>query len=360
MNFESFEELVEMCHYDEISVIAKDAVCMGKQIHFAAVLRNGGQAELCMLMQKETQTMPDQQQRRQHRQKRSDKMRNRELMKNYTECGISPKQLLAGDTCLVFEGMSAGAIHSNDLGAMMLFQQLAAAGWRLPKEHPFRKEEWENIELYRCQFSCPSGQLPQLNDDKMKITWSQNVIRHFIEKPFQMPVLPFGEHAPKEIPFTICDQNNVVRNGVCYIYQVTLTDPRKEQEETFADPEYHRKMLEYVTPEEFEKTKQELSDLMDQVCPRGMYYPVVEYECTLDLQLSFHTKQYLDAQPDCSGKAAVMMYKADSDKQTGPHGLSMKADLIQEPVRADLTQLEAELFEGYENIPEKEEDLRWI
>lgn len=52
MNFESFEDLVGEKNFDEIKIIGKDVRYMGEPSHFAAMVRKGDQAELCILMQK--------------------------------------------------------------------------------------------------------------------------------------------------------------------------------------------------------------------------------------------------------------------------------------------------------------------
>ncbi|KAI4448081.1 hypothetical protein C823_002600 [Eubacterium plexicaudatum ASF492] len=365
MNFESFEDLVGEKNFDEIKIIGKDVRYMGEPSHFAAMVRKGDQAELCILMQKKDRPEPD---RSQRFSRLTREQRNRDFMKDFMSFGPDLRKLQTDDICLEFlQSTGTNELQVMDLDSMMYLMRLHAAGWHLPKEHPFYKKDWAQMQMLRCQFACPCGQLPKLGDDGIKITWGSYLIRHLIEKPVRLTIEHSGQDAePKQdreqvrISFTIRDGNRTKQKAICHIYRVTLTDPRKEQDERFADPDYRRRMLEYMSPEEYEEMRRDLDARMDEMCPRGMYYPVVEYECTQDLQLKFYTKEYLDAQPKHTGQMVTMMAKVSSERQTGPHGMRLKCDVIQEPVTSAVTELEAELFEVYENIPEREEVLAYI
>lgn len=150
MNFECWKDLTEYYCYDEINLIGKDVQVSGKRIHFAAIMKKGEQAELCMLTQK--QPVPEESQELQSHTNARPKETNRDLMSVYARYEASPKKLQAGDDCLEFGNMSAGEIHTADLGGMLLLMQLTLAGWQLPQEHPFREEDWERLELVRSQF----------------------------------------------------------------------------------------------------------------------------------------------------------------------------------------------------------------
>lgn len=365
MNFECWKDLTEYYCYDEINLIGKDVQVSGKRIHFAAIMKKGEQAELCMLTQK--QPVPEESQELQSHTNARPKETNRDLMSVYARYEASPKKLQAGDDCLEFGNMSAGEIHTADLGGMLLLMQLTLAGWQLPQEHPFREEDWERLELVRSQFLCPSGRIPEFGRGRMRITWQAGIRRYQIGQPVSL-MLYQSENAEKkektcdnpQIVFTIPDQNGTMQEGICYIHKARLVDVRAENEQQRADPEYRKRMLEHLSLEEFTAAMREMDEIMEQICPRGMYFIAVEYECTLDLQLRFYTKDYLDAKPDTSGKAVSMMWRMDEEEQMGPHGFWIRTGLIQEPVSADVTRLEAELFEAFEQVPEYEEELEWI
>ena len=389
MNFECWKDLKEDYCYDEISLIGRDVQVSGKRIHFAAILKKGDQAELCMLAQRrpEPEELPAHEESLEklqagddclesgivHTQNPQEKT-NRDLLNVYTRYEESPKKLQAGDDCLEFGNMSAGMISTGDLGGMMLLMQLTLAGWQLPQGHPFQKEDWEHIELIRSQFFCPSGRIPEFGPGRMRITWRAGIRRYPVGQPVSLTLQQSYDETNKEnkekeelrqsaspqIVFHIPDQNGTMQEGICYIHKARLVDVRAENDQQRADPEYRKRMLEHLSEEEFAASMREIDEIMDQFCPRGMYFIAVEYECTLDLQLKFYTKEYLDAQPDMSGKAVSMMWRMDGEDQTGPHGYRLRTGLIQEPVPADLTGLEAELFEAYEQVPEYEEELEWI
>ena len=93
-----------------------------------------------------------------------------------------------------------------------------------------------------------------------------------------------GEEA--EITFSLEDG----RSGICYVNRVYPIDIWRENEERFRDPRY----LEIMTAEELEKHKKEFFEGLEQDCPRGMCYLGIEYECTLDGNLTFYDKAFLD------------------------------------------------------------------
>ena len=52
--------------------------------------------------------------------------------------------------------------------------------------------------------------------------------------------------------------------------------------------------LQHYTQEEFEKRRQSVLEMIEEACPKGMGYFMVEYECTAD---------ELSAQPLCDRPA---------------------------------------------------------
>ena len=184
MNFESFEDLVGEKNFDEITIIGKDVRYMGKPSHFAAMVRKGDQAELCILMQKEDRPAPD---RSQRFRRLTREQRNRDFMKDFMSFGPDLRKLQTDDICLEFlQSTGTNELQVMDLDSMMYLMRLHAAGWHLPKEHPFYKKDWAQMQMLRCQFACPCGQLPKLGDDGIKITWGSYLIRHLIEKPVRL------------------------------------------------------------------------------------------------------------------------------------------------------------------------------
>jgi len=355
MNFEAFASLAGMQQYEEIQIIGKDMVSQGKQVHWIAMLRKEDQAELCMLLQAEE---PE----KVRKQTRPGHELNRELMSGFVPCVTIDMKTLSIDG-MVFECRQSqtGRLNISDLDSLLLLAKIAGAGWQLPEDHLLFKEDWERIEFRRVQFHCPCKQLPELAHAKLKAVWNQSLRRYLIEKPVRLTV--GGEKDQKygtQIAFTVQDGEGMVQDGICYINKVRLEDPWEETEQQFADPKYQKRMLEFMTPEEFASMRQSSCEAMEHVCPRGMYFVVVEYECTLDMNLQFYLSEYLDSEPDRSGVGVTMMLGIKGQEEQGAHGLRLKSALIQQPVADDVKEVPAELFEAHECLPEWEEELELV
>ena len=119
----------------------------------------------------------------------------------------------------------------------------------------------------------------------------------------------------------------------------------EEMGKTFADP----RLGDYMTSEEIAQAKLDFEKKFQKICPKGMYFPVIEYECDEDISLMFYSKSYLDAKPLHSNSGMAFILRPD--QPTGISGLKLKAAVIQEPVPADTNIIEAELFQYTRTLP---------
>lgn len=101
----------------------------------------------------------------------------------------------------------------------------------------------------------------------------------------------------------------------------------------------------------WEGLPEEMKEYLGDMCPQGMCFPLIEYECEENLFLQFYTKEWLEAVPE-SRKGCSSFFVAPKEK-TGRLGLRLQTALIQQPVAADAKEIEAELFRySFEEIPE--------
>ena len=115
-----------------------------------------------------------------------------------------------------------------------------------------------------------------------------------------------------------------------------------------------------MTAEELEKHKKEFFEGLEQDCPRGMCYLGIEYECTLDGNLTFYDKAFLDGEPaEHKGSARIMMMLLRPDEPFGKHGLRQHGCVIQTPVLPEIREMEAELFFYVEMLDEEEIKLNF-
>lgn len=149
-----------------------------------------------------------------------------------------------------------------------------------------------------------------------------------------------------------------------YIHNAYLYDVWAEQEKLFQDPRY----LEHMTLDELEKMKREYYSNLEEICPKGYYFPIVEYETEAFLSFDLYSSDWLQQPPLHSNRA--MLFFASPEEKTGRHGLPLKAVLLQYPVLPGTKDLNTELIiykktvanspitvSGYTNIKNKGELL---
>lgn len=358
MNFEYLYELVRQYQYDEIRTIGRDTKLLGKLAHVAAIMRRDDQLELCLLMQEEPKA------KKERTEGVTQSHSNREQMKqsNHCQTGLSSIQRLEIDgTVFDSSGSSVGALCTEDLGGFYLMEKLTDAGWRLPKDHVFFQLDWDKqpVRLMHSRFFCPAGKLPDLERAKIRITWQSYPVWYQIEQPVRLVTgdVAEDEEGQTKLPVTLTGPDGTTQEGICYINRVSLQDLWEGEEQRFADPQYQKQMLEYMTQEEFAAMKQKSLETLEQICPRGMCFPVVEYECTLDVGLEFYTQDYLDASP--VGSSSSIMYLTKQTEEQGKHGLRLRSHVLQTPVPSDTQEVRAELFQAVQTMPEWSEELVW-
>jgi hypothetical protein len=123
------------------------------------------------------------------------------------------------------------------------------------------------------------------------------------------------------------------------INRVYLSDMWADMAKTFANP----KIQEQMTSEQIAQAKSHLEEKLIEICPKGMCFPIIEYECEEDILLRFYSKAYLDAMS--IHRSSGIGFIVSSDQPTGILGVKLKADIIQEPVPANTVSIEAELFQ---------------
>lgn len=122
------------------------------------------------------------------------------------------------------------------------------------------------------------------------------------------------------------------------INRVCLCNMWEEAQNIFNSPHFQ----ERLSQDELDKAKADFESHISAICPEGMCYPLVEYECEEDITLQFYSKAWLDAEPLHNSSGMGFIIKPDN--KSGVLGLPLKAALIQEPMPEDTEIIEAELF----------------
>ncbi len=357
MNFEILSEITNMHQYDEIKIIGQNAFYQGQPYHFAAMVRKADQAQLFVLsLTNRDQSGQEAEPSRLHG-RHGQKQTMRQHMKKRSG-GSFPflSKLITDREELEFGSAQSGsldAVSQDDLEKTLLLAKLMDAGWKLPENSIFFSENWKHVECQQYQFQVPFAKLPQWKH--AKAVWRPEPREHFVEKPVRI-FIDDAHTASKNqtpIPFSITAQDGTMKDGICYINSVKREDVWQKQKELFENPVFQKNASEHMTAEDIEK----MWELLEQNCPRGMYFVCIEYECTLDVSLQFYDRAYLDSGSDTHESSSSMVLLAKPDSPKGMHGLKLKTCVIQTPVTEETHDLEVELFEVCEQVCAYEHEL---
>jgi len=227
---------------------------------------------------------------------------------------------------------------SEDYGTIQLFLDMMSAGWIVPEW--LKDTDWADLQLVRLNIANVE-KLPDYSPDMpITITHSPDSTQHILEKTVTLNV------GKSRSFYFMDDYGDSVQ---CHINSVTLIDVWKNTEEELSDP----KLAERFSPEQLEEARKHSYDVLEQCCPKGMCYIGIEYECSKNYNLVFHSKQYLKSRPEThQGSSHFLMMRLKPDQETGTHGLPLKGYVIDTPVSPDATKIPAELFLYYERVNE--------
>jgi len=322
---------------EEIKVIGKSVKLDGVTCNVMGIVRHGMEMRLFILLYDESF---------------QQRIEEREAVERFDAPGIpeSNRMLMHLDRRIdannpfqsvlkVFIGEREFRVNSTE------FRRLSAQDW----EHlliiaKFLQNGWQPNELddQNIDMLCLTSlildgddhSIPAFNENlKIRFVMRPRHVVHQVERPITLVV---GGKYPDKLMFR--DTTTGAEHWV-QINRVYLSDVWEEMDKVFTNP----KLQEHMTPEEINQARLDFEKKFSEVCPRGMYFPVIEYECEEDISLQFFSKAYLDAKPLHRGSS--MGFIVRPDQPTGILGLQLKATVIQEPVPANTHTIEAELFQ---------------
>lgn len=211
---------------------------------------------------------------------------------------------------------------------MALFSHFLIAGWN---PDGINLQSIDEMTLIEVGFEGEYEQIPQFDDNSMHFYVNQESKAHLIEMPLTLTV---GGEYPDKLYFM--DHHWVQINSV------TLCDMRVEMDKVWESPLYKK----HVSLEELIQQKVEFEEQFSKVCPKGMHYIVIEYECEEGISIQFYSKRWLDA--EVAYQDSAMVFLMDSDTPTGKHGMPLKLALIEEPVTEEISTIEVDLFQYHQ------------
>lgn len=338
MNIKHIQKLLS--RIDEIKIISKSAEIEGVIYNVAGVVRYGTELRLIIIDF-------DEQYRQQIEKKelleaceiRQKPETNRDLLKG-REHTIKPikglKSVIIGNKEFEVSGSEGRALSLQDGECVLFLSELLKNGWN-PEGVDYQRIDM--LYLSSIELMGEFSEIPDFeNNPLLHFSMRNDSVAHLVEQPITLTVN--GEYYNK----LWFKNKETDEEHWAQINRVYLQDMWAEMEKTFTEP----RLLEQMTKEQIVEAKKDFEEHFVTICPRGMCFPIVEYECDDDISLEFYTKKYLDSEPVSRSRA--MGFIVGSDKKTGILGMKLRAVVIQEPVDVRTENIEAELFQYYKNI----------
>lgn len=228
-------------------------------------------------------------------------------------------------------GAESRWISSNDIECVLMLTEFLRKGW---KAEGINHQMMEELFITSIEFQGDCNVLPSCDE---------NTAIEFYLKPCmssyrveQAMTLVVGEEYPEKLWF---NNKETQENHWVQINRVYLQDMWKDLLETFENP----RIKEMMTPEQIEVEKQKIEEKLSEICPKGMCFPVVEYESEQEISLRFYSKEYLDAQP--IHRNGALGFITRPEQVIGKLGFRLRASIIEQPVLQDTVMIQAELFQ---------------
>lgn len=335
MNIRSLSNLLSQT--DELTVIGKGAVVDGVICHVLGLVRSGRQLRLLVLQYDESF-----QQRVEEGEAagldgalvRSATNRMELAGRDRVE-SANPLQAVSvvgiGEREFAVHQSEHRRLHSQDCESVVILTEFLRHGWQ---------PDGIDIQSIDMLFLCSL----ELDGDYAAIpTFGENPALRFSMRPASVACLveqPITLTVGGSYPDRLWFRDAVTgEKHWAQINRVYLADMWVEMAKTFDDPRLHEK----VTPEQIAQARSDFEERFIKICPRGMCFPIIEYECEEDISLQFYSRAYLDATP--VHRSSAMGFIVSPDQPTGILGLKLKAAVIQEPFPANTISIEAELLQ---------------
>lgn len=336
MNIRYLNEL--LCNTEEIAVIGKNAEIDGVICNVMGVVRNGLQLRLLILQYDENFQQHVEEDEasfcnipykpESNREILSRKRQNDTANPFWTVCKV-----FIGEREFEVHGAENHRLNMQNWDDVLLLSEFLRNGWQ-PAGIDFQSIDMlflTGLELDGEYTAIPDfGENPALH-----FSMRSDSVPYFVEQPITLTV--GGEYHDKLWFKELSDD----KEHWFMINRIYLSDMWAEIEKTFNDP----RIQEQMTREQIAQAKSDFEEKFLEICPRGMLFPVIEYECEEDISLQFYTKDYLDAEPVNRNTGIGFIVRPENP--TGILGLKLKAAIVQDPVTANTVSIEAELFQYF-------------
>ena len=334
MNIRYLQELLSRT--EEITVIGKNAKVDGVLYHVMGIVRYGMKMKLLILQydeafqnhicEDEVSYLYD----NSHRTESNRMVMHGNHKTNMANPFQAVSKVFINDREFDVHASQHHGLSVQDLEIILIFSKFLNYGWQ-PQGIDF--QSIDRLCLTSLDLEGDYSEIPNFGENlAMRFTMGPNCMSYLVEQPITLTV---GDNYTDKLRF----RNSVIgEEHWAQINRVYLADMWADRAKVFDNP----KIREQMTPDQIAEAKSDFEEKFLEICPKGMYFPVIEYECEESISLQFYSKAYLDAKPAHVG---VMGFMVRPDQPTGILGLKLKSTIIQEPVLAETLEIEAELFQ---------------
>jgi hypothetical protein len=340
MNIKYIQELLS--RIDEIKIIGKTAEIDGVVCNIAGIVRYGQKLRLIILQYDEVYQQKIEEMEMSEPCEVRQQETNRSVLKGRGRIEATQpfrplKSVSIGENEFEINVTENGCLNLQDGESVLFLSELLRNGWN-PEG-----VDYQNIDmlfLTSIEFASDFAKIPEFDEnDRLHFAMNKDVVPYLIEQPATLTVN--GEY-PEKLWFK---NKEGIEEHWAQINRVYLMDIWGDMEKNFSDP----KLLEQMTKEQIDEAKRNIEKSFIEVCPKGMYYLVIEYESEDDISLEFHTKEFLESKPLHHGNGSIG-FIIRPDKATGILGTKLKAAIIQEPVSGSTEIIETELFQYHQTV----------
>lgn len=338
MNIYSLQEL--LTRTEEIFVIDKTSEIKGIICNVIGVVRNSRQLQLLVLQYDEVyQERREAEEALQLVDTPQRPQSNRELQRSKEHNDfINPFQsvdrFFIGGKAYEVAACQSRWLNLQDWESIWLLSDFLRNGWQAKG---INYQRIDTLMLTTLELQGEYLSIPAFSEDAaLRFVMRPDTVTYPVEKPITLRI---GGVYPDKLRF-----RNMITGEAHWaqINRVYLMNVWAELEKIFNDP----RVQEQITSEELAQHKSNFEKEFLELCPKGMYFTVVEYECQGDISLQFYTKAYLDAKPVTRGKSMGFIVRPEKPK--GILGSKLKIAVIQEPVTENTETLEVELFQYFQ------------
>lgn len=257
------------------------------------------------------------------------------------------RELAVGAYRVPVSGMAGNCVQGEEVSVLLDFLQ---KGWK-PQGNPQRN--LTEMTLHEMELRTDNAEelftrLETLSDsEKIGLIGGSDFRRFPIQKRMTIAV---GKPSKRAFHF----QKEGVEHTF-WIENVSLFDLHQYTAERFQDPA----LLQQCSPGELEKIRKETQRINEEICPRGKFLPVIEYESKENIQLDFYAQQLLQQllmqSLEPTAHSGDIVFSVRPDRPHGKHGFALRADVLNFPVDEDCKTLKTELLFGWEQ--RKSDDL---